>query len=315
MRRDSSKFMGIRKIDFATRPVQLMIVGAQKTGTTSLQRYLAQHPSICTHPQAEMAYFMLETEYNLDYDRAFQRFFKDCRAVHAVLLAKHVMVMYSPKAVKRLYNHNPDMHLLILLRNPIDRAYSAYWYARRMGWEDIETFEKAIDAEPARLKEGWWKWRNCAYLYNGTYVRHLGTLLECFKREQVHVYLTEELRKEPQKICHSIFSLFALDPVVALDLDRHHNVAKKARSETFAGLLAGFFAPQNPIRQTIRGLFPDELAHQLRDGLIRLNEIEFTPPPMNPETQVRMIEYFELLNTQLGELLGRDLSHWNNPTS
>jgi len=289
--------------------VQLIIVGAQKAGTTSLLRFLEQHPGICTHSQPEMAYFAIDAEYNLGYERAFHRFFRNCQAEHTILLAKHTMLMYLPEAVKRLYDHNPEVQLVVLLRNPIDRAYSAYWYARRMGWETIETFEKAVDTEPARLQDGWFKWRNCAYLFNGTYIKPLSTLLEHFGKEQIHVFLTEELKEEPLRVCYSVFELFTLPPI-ALDLNHRHNRAKRARSETLARVLARFLAPQNTVRRAIRGFFSDELAHRLRNGVNRLNETEFTPPPMSPETRVRLSEYFEPFNAQLSELLERDFSHW-----
>lgn len=298
------------------RPVQLMIIGAQKAGTTSLLQYLAQHPYVCTHGQSEMAYFMIDSEYDMGYDRAFQRFFGNCQAEYTVLMAKHAMLMYSLKAVKRLYSHNPPMRLVVLLRDPIERAYSAYWYARRMGWENIETFREAIEAEPARLRrEGWLKWRNCAYLYNSTYIKHMVTLFENFEKEQVHVYLTEELRRDPAGICRSILTSFRLDSTVDLDLGHRHNTAKKARSEIVARFLAKLLTPQNPIKQFARSFVSDERAYQLREKLLRLNETEFTPPPINPSTRAHLEEYFEPHNAELVKLLELDLSHWNHSTS
>ena len=131
------------------QPIQLMIVGTQKSGTSSLLRYLAQHPDIHTHSQSEMTFFLQDHEYTRGYESAYAKYFAQC-SENCKLIAKNVMVMYSHDIMQRIYQHNPKIHLVVLLREPVARAYSAYWWARRRGWENITSFEEALAAEQHR---------------------------------------------------------------------------------------------------------------------------------------------------------------------
>jgi hypothetical protein len=292
------------------RPIQLMIVGAQKAGTTSLFRYLAQHPAICAHPQRELSFFVDDAVYQRGYGDIFGRAFGDCPD-ESMLLAKHVMLMYSQAAVERLHEHNSEIHVVAVLRNPVERAYSAYWYARRRGWEHLPTFEEALAAEPLRLVEGWFRWRNCAYLHNSTYDQPIERLRTRFGMDQVHVFATEDLRSDPENVCQCIFGLLGIDVSFVPQVDTQHNPSAMARSEPIARALARFLAPHNPIRRAIRPLLPNSWAYRLRYRALHLLDKSFTQPPMETEIRQRLVEQFRPHNARLAELLGRDLGHWN----
>jgi len=293
------------------RPVQLVIAGAQKAGTTSLFQHLQQHPEIHAHEQREMCYFVTD-EFKRGYDGVFKKYYGEVDE-KGIILAKHVMIMYSQEAIDRLYDHNPDAQIVLLLRNPVRRAYSAYWYARRMGWEKLRQFEDALKAEPGRLREGWLKWSNCAYLYNGEYHLHVKRILGRFNKRQLHIYLLEDLKEDPQRICLEIFALFDIDSGFVPDAGERHNEATQARSETLARAYAAFLRPNNPVKRAIRALFPYTFLYRVRQNLKEANKKSFTPPPMNPETKEYLVRYFKSHNDQLGELIGRNVEHWNVP--
>lgn len=292
------------------KKIDLMIVGAQKSGSTSLFRYLSEHPEFHAHRHSEMSFFMYDHEYREGYERAFSRYFGRFPAGKSVLLAKHAMAMYSGTALERIHRHNPDICIAVILRNPLDRAYSAYWYARRNGWEDALTFEDALDREKARLREGWLKWRNSAYVFNGSYYPHVKRLYDTFGEGRVHVFLLEDLQKSPLDVCKALIYHFDVsadfDPSVA----KRHNRGGMARSEGLARAFAWFLQPDNPVKNAVRTLTPDSLSYRLREGFLKLNEREFTPPPMDPGTRTRLAGHFRPLNCRLGELLGRDLAGW-----
>lgn len=294
------------------RPIQLIIAGAQKAGTTSLLQYLSQHPDIDTHPHREMSYFLNSDEYDRGYAKAFARYFGHTSGREGVLLAKHVMIMYSPEAIKRLKYHNPNTVLITLIRNPVNRAYSAYWYARRRGWENSNSFEDAIMQEASRLREGWYKWRNCAYLYNGLYHEHITHMYQHFRKERVHVFLTEDLTSSFSAVCQQIISSVNIESAFLPDVRTIHNVSAAARSESLARASASFLQSDNMMKKLCRFLIPDTILYKLRYALLKLNEREFIPPPINPSTRENLIEYFKPFNAQLSDLLGRDLSHWSS---
>lgn len=289
-----------------TKPIQLMIVGAEKSGTSSLSRYLEQHPNICSHEQREMTYFVNDEEYAQGYAKTYPRYFSKCKNDQSILLGKNVGVMYWPEAVKRLWNHNPNCQLVAILRNPVDRAYSAYWYARRMGWEDLESFEEAIAAEPIRFKEGGLKRRYCAYLDRGIYHKQLAVLFEHFERNQVHVFLFEGLKSDPVGMCHKIYKAVGIDADYIPQVSGQYNKAAIPRSPVLSKLLSS----AHPLKRAVRKLLSDRVSFLIREQIRLLNEKTLSPPLMKPETRAYLGEYFMSPNLELGKLLGRDLSQW-----
>ena len=300
--------------------IQLMIVGAQKSGTSSLLRYLAQHPDIHTHAQPEMTFFLQAREYTRGYEWAFAKYFTGEQSRDEIedkkLIAKNVMVMHSPEIMQRIYEHNPDIHLLVLLREPVARAYSAYWWARRRGWENIRTYEEALTAEDARLNEDWFKWRQCTYQYNSIYYPHVKNLITQFGSSRVHCILTDDLKENAQAVCQQLFKHIGVRTDFKPLIGERHNQATMPRSERFNYLFTQFLASHNSIRRAIRKLVPDAAAYKLRKAILDWNDkpqknLNSTPPPLNPETREQQMAYFKPFNEQLAELLGRDLSAWN----
>ena len=297
-----------------------MIVGAQKSGTSSLLRYLAQHPDIHTHAQPEMTFFLQQREYARGYAWAFAKYFageQDRTEVKdKYLIAKNVMVMHSPEVLQRIYEHNPEVHLVVLLREPVARAYSAYWWARRRGWEHIKTYEAALAAEEARLNEDWFKWRQCAYQYNSIYYPHVKNLIAQFGSKRVHCILTDDLKEDAGAVCEQLFNHIGVRTDFRPVIGERHNQAVMPRSERFNYLFTQFLASHNPLRRIIRKFIPDATAYKLRKAILDWNDkpqknMESVPPPISPETRERQMTYFKPFNEQLAELLDRDLSSWN----
>jgi len=288
------------------KQIQLMIVGAQKAGTSSLIRYVGEHPNICIPIRPEMNYFTRDDQYILGYKKIFPIFFKSLKNQSSIVMAKQASLMYLPKCVKRLRDHNQEMHLVALLRNPIDRAYSAFWFFRRVGREVIRSFEEALEAEQDRLKENFHKWHHCAYLDRGIYFKQILTLYDYFPRENVHISLFDDFKKNPSEVCQSIFGLFDL-PNFIINVGTHYNKASIARSEK----VAHFMASKNPIKKFVRHFMPDKTAFYINNYLRRLNRKKLEPPKMRYDTRKRLLEYFSPYNKELSKLLNRDLSHWN----
>lgn len=291
--------------------IQLMIVGSQKSGTSSLLRYLSQHPDIWTHPQPEMTYFLQDHEYKRGYDSAYAKYFSKCPG-DKYIIAKNVMVMCSSEKMQRIFEHNPNINLIVLLREPIARASSAYWWARRRGWENIKTFEEALVAEEQRHNEDWFKWRQCLYKFNSTYSLHINNLYSLFGRDKVHCFLTDALKTNAIGICQQIYDIMGISSDFKPQVSDRINQAAMPRSEKFGYLFTQFLASRNPLRRAIRRLVPDTAAYKLRKAVLDLNDKPFTPPPLNPNTQNELYNYFKPYNEKLSELIGQDLTHWQN---
>lgn len=291
------------------KSIQLMIVGAQKSGTSSLLRYLAQHPEIYTHAQPEMTYFLQDHEYESGYESGYAKYFSDCPDDQNII-AKNVMVMCSTEKMQRIYEHNPDMNLIVLLREPVSRASSGYWWARRRGWENLKTIEEALEVEEARHKEDWFKWRQCLYKFNSTYSQHVRTLYSLFGSDRVHCFLTDVLKTNAIGICQEIYSILGIDSDFKPIVTDRVNQAAMPRSEKLGYIFTQFLASRNPLRRAIRKLVPDKAAYKLRKVVLDLNDKPFTPPPLNLNTQIELYNYFIPYNEELSDLIGQDLTHW-----
>ncbi len=293
------------------KSIRVMLVGAPKAGTTSLYRYAAQHPDFISHHQPELSYFFGDDEYQHGYDACVAKYYPDAPVGEALPIAKHVFTMYSPNAVQRLKEHNPKAHIFALLRNPVRRAYSSFWYARRRGWEKATTFEQAIKWEADQPADNWLPHRDRMHLHVGVYHPHIKSLHDTFGKERVHIFLTDDLAADPARLCKTIFEAAGIDPGFPPNLTTAHNPASAAKSEPAARVLAGMLKSKNPIKRVVRKLIPHRLAYRARRTLLRLNEKPFTPPPMNEQTQRKLLDHFAPHNDALAELIGRDLGEWS----
>jgi len=288
------------------RPIDAMIVGAQKGGTTALASYLDQHPAICSHRRMELAYFVDERDYALGWAANAERYFGTCRR-DALLLGKSVTLMTSPTLVERLQLHNPAMRLIAVLRNPVDRAYSAYWWARQNDYESLPTFEAALDADPARHRGRIAAVRATSYVEFGRYADHLAYLAAAFPAAQLQVHLYEDLAVDAASVCQRTFEFLGVDSSVRVDVGQRVNAASSPRSRR----LAQAFAVQSPLKRAVRRALPARLTDGPWQRLKDLNRTSFSPPPMAPATRARLTRAFAADNERLAAMLGRDLSAWS----
>lgn len=281
--------------------IDLFIAGVQKSGSTSLYQYLVQHPDLLSHPQKEMTFFYNDDEYAQGYESAFQRYFHNASEVeYKKVMAKHILVLSSRKALDRLWAHNPESKLVVVLRDPISRAYSAYWYARRLGREGRTTFEQAIADEIKKIYTGAENNLDMAYLYGGQYSDHLRYAMSLFPRESIHVYTTDRLRNFATQICNDLFASIKLCPH-PVQATYTHNEFAMARSEYLAKAFDAFM--RSKLRKAIRRCLPDRLSYRMRYAFWALNEKKAPQPPMKLETRLMLQEYFSSYNRELAQML------------
>lgn len=185
----------------ASARIQLVIGGAEKSGTSSLKHHIGEHPAVSMHAQVEIMHFALDDQHALGFDHARNWYYPDASGV---LAGKSVAAMHLDRASERLRDHNPEVRVVLVLRNPVDRAYSAYWHARRRGREHLETFEAALDAEERRrTANGTSSAHRLLYRQRGRYVPQIERLMERFP-DTLDLYLLEDLDADPVRICQSV---------------------------------------------------------------------------------------------------------------
>lgn len=291
--------------DMATNVIKSMIIGAAKAGTSSLLRYLAQHPDICTHQQSEMSFFVLDWEYQTGYSTVFNTYFDQCDS-EGFFLAKSAELLYRQDAVLKLRAHNPDIHLIIMLRNPIERAYSSFWFEKRRGREQAATFEDALSSNSKRVQVEWRQEKNCMYLEQSRYIDYLPFIFDTFDKKQIHIYLMEDVKKDAVGVCQEIYKYFGLNAEFTPDIMRRHNSAAKVRSESMAHLMV----TPSIGKRLARLMVPNKIRWYIKQRLTSMNETPFSPPPIKPETRKKLLAHFDPYNRQLADMLQRDLNHW-----
>lgn len=169
-----------------------IIIGSQRCGTTSLYTYLAQHPQILTPIKKEMDFFSWHFDRGIDWYLAH---FPPMPAGEQFLTGEASPSYFdSRSAPQRLYRAFPEVKLVVLLRNPVDRAISQFYRLTDLNWE-VRSFDRAISDEIARLAQ------NPAYiigeepgnyLARGRYIEFIKNWLDFFPKEQLLILKSED---------------------------------------------------------------------------------------------------------------------------
>lgn len=287
-----------------SKPVDIAIVGVQKAATSSLQFYLGQHPQILTHSEKEFTFFLRDEEYNAGYAGSFKKYFPGLYLEKKILI-KNVGIIFWEEVIQRLYNHNPEAKLILVLRNPVSRAYSAYWFAKMQGYETEDSFESALQPGRKNIDDRINKGM-IAYLERGNYVSQIKMLYKYFSPQKVRIVLLEDLKENPSKLLKELFSFCEVDTSFDPVLYNKVNVASYSRLPWLSRMI------KRPgiLRKGIRNMLPEKVKNRLLSRIKKINRKEFTPPEMNPETKLKLIQHFKPMIDELSTLLNRDLSHW-----
>jgi hypothetical protein len=236
------------KVRLEQRPVghapDYIIVGTQKGGTTSLHRYLTEHPQVSGGRGKEIHFFSWKYDRGLDWYLA--RFPPDGEA--KVLGEASTSYLCHPEAPARVRRVLPDVKLIVLLRNPVDRAYSQYQMNVKKGYEAL-TFEDALAAEPQRLCDAESRsdphWRYASYTTRGLYAEQLEWWLAEFPREQLLVLKSESFFARPDEGLQQALAFLGLPAWSPASYEVHNPGSyHDMRPETRARLAAQF-APHN----------------------------------------------------------------------
>ena len=193
------------------------LVGAAKAGTTSLWMYLKQHPEIYMPPTIETkepSFFCHLYGYK-DFN-SYLGLFSNAKGKKAIGEAS-TPYLSSPESAAWIRQVFPEAKIIIVLRNPVERAYSLYNWMIREGYEWIYPFEKALTYEKKRLQDEHFKYYNSQYYYNylyfhsGLYSIQVKRYTEIFRKDKVHIILFEELKSDPLKTIQSVYEFLNVD--------------------------------------------------------------------------------------------------------
>jgi hypothetical protein len=203
--------------------VNFLVVGAQKSGTTALHDYLENHPNICLATSKEVHFFDND-EYFLPPKPDYKLYHR-----HFNLTSRHEIVgevtpsyMFWINAPRRIWEYNPEMKIIAILRNPIERSYS-HWNMQRYLKKDNRSFLEAITGEAEVCKMSL-PLQNLpfSYIARGFYTEQLRRLLTFFPRNQILIIRHENLLTEPTNVLKEIYNFLGIQSrEIAVPVSKH----------------------------------------------------------------------------------------------
>jgi hypothetical protein len=291
----------------STRKIDLMIIGAQKAGTTSLQNYLNEHPEILGHPQIEFGYFKDDKTYANGYENEFSRHFTSGSVNGAkAVIAKNTGMYDSEKALERLQQHNSDCKLVFIVREPVSRAYSSYSMEKFNGWLKRDFSELKTVIEKKQFDDVMYKF----FIRLGLYSDYLKSIYKYFPREQVKIVLFERLKKDPVSVCREIFQWLKVDPSFTPGTEKEYNVTQKPKSELFSKILINLRKESNPLKKLAKKVLPYTVFTRIGTSLVEFNKSSKKAEPISQEMREYLHSYFEPYNKELEEMAKINLDSW-----
>jgi hypothetical protein len=277
-----------------------MIIGAAKSGTSSVVRLLHAAPRVAGNPTgAEVGYFTADEEFARGAPSARKKYF-DSDSADLLRIGKSAGLLYSRPGLERLAADSPTVRTAVLIREPVARAHSAYVWATRAGYE-TDSFADAIrreldgrvlDLPRPELRD---------YVARGEYARYLEQAYEIFGADRVDVITFEEFTRDPVACANRLLAPFGREVGAVADADTHANRSRSVRSQRFARIV------RSPaLRKPLRAALPPRAKAGLARAAHRLNDKQAAPrQPLDAETRELLVAHFRPWNERLTTLLGR----------
>jgi hypothetical protein len=250
-----------------------LIVGGQRCGTTSMYKALIQHPLVMGPVLRKgVHYFDMAYDQPLSWYRAhFPLTATAARRSQpndaAVTFESSPYYLYHPLAAARIARDLPDVRLLVLVRDPVERAYSAHSHELARGFEDVADFATALELEPERLRGEEERlrtdpqarsvaFRHHAYVQRGQYVDHLDRLAAEVGRDRIHVIDSHQFFTEPLPVYGRVLDFLELPHGPAPTFDQHNARSRSELSDSLRATLSAHFEPYDRALEGWLGTIP-----------------------------------------------------------
>lgn len=292
-----------------------LIIGAAKSGTTALFQYLEQHPEVFLSDPKEPHFLALEGT-QLNFRGPGDDHMMNSRAVtqldrYAPLFAKagnkraigegSVSTLYYPESIGRIQKYLPGVKIICMLRQPADRAFSAFSYMQMRAYEPLDSFEEALRQEPERIAQGWhhiWHYRRM-----GLYYEQVKRFLDAFGKDRVRIYLFDDFKTNPRTILRDCFDFLDIDPNFEPTKEPAPLVSGKPKSQ----LLQKVVNRATSLRKMLKLLLPSPLRDKMRK---KFDQINLQREKLEPQLRAELTASFRDDMLQLQDLINRDLAAW-----
>jgi len=286
-----------------------IIVGAPKAGTTSLYHYLSGHSEVFMSEPKEVNYFSKdEIEEQGLYYKAFKaknlaeykKLFIDVNNEKAIGEGS-VSYLFYPKTAAKIKEIIPNVKIIILLRNPVERGYSHYLMDYRMGLTNL-SYEEIV-YKTSRHKDINLYYQQFVEL--GLYYEQVKRYLDIFGKEQVKIYLQEDLRNKSEKVILDLYDFLNISDSCTIDTTQEHNAFSMPKNKLIHKLYAS-----HTIRIVTKTIFSNVLKEKVKNLFFERKK----KPKLDKKLKEDLQNLYREDIKKLEQLIGRDLSKWYKET-
>lgn len=293
-----------------------LLAGAPRSGTTALTRYLEQHPQIGVCRPKEPHYLALRARgatftgpgdditinanSTLDHD-SYAGMLDEARTVASIVGDGSVTGLYLwPDVATSLDDEFVgEPRIVLMLRNPVDRAYSSFLYQRQRGFEECDSFGEALERETQRRENGhqhMWHYRACS-----RYAEQIERLLADVPRSRVGVFIFEDFQADPQQVANDVATFLGADPFTFAPVE---DVNRSGEPRSFAVAKMLRFARGIPaVRALTKTLTSEATRNRAKQALSSY-------PEMSASLRSDMLDEFAGDRRYVEQLTGRRLDAW-----
>ncbi len=302
------------------------LVGAAKAGTTSLHNYLKAHPNLFFSPVKEPNYFSTDIQpenFSANYRKNtflntekyfnnkplkklqltfvrkkehYQQLFENANGYKAIGESS-TSYLYSETAAQNIKKYNPQAKIIIIIRNPLERAFSHYLMALKFGFTS-KSFQAAIKADIERKKKGWGI--SELFIELGLYYKQIKRYLDHFPARQVKIFLFDDFEKNPEKVIGECFEFLELKPL-PLDSFPVYNKASAPRFKHLNRIMT-----KTGIKDIAGKIAPPKAKKALKSIAFSNNKQQ----EIDLQTANLLKKYFNDDIQLTAKLINKDLNHW-----
>jgi hypothetical protein len=292
-----------------------LIIGAAKSGTSSLHNYLNQHPQVFMPSYNKEGMKVKEPRFlikDLVQHRLhngiwtfeeYQSLFADVKDEKAIGESTVLYLYYYKHAINNIKHYlGEDVKIIIMLRNPADRAYSAFQHVSR-GFKESNSFEKSLEIEEGRMEREENLTPMVMYKGMGMYFEMVKAYKESFKN--VHIIFYEDFRDNIEFEMNKIYNFLEILNNIEINLVTRHNVGgKRWKNEKMKHI----FMKNSLIKSILKFVLPKKFREEIHNHLVNASTNKVMP--MRDETRKALNDYFKQDIKNLSKLLNKDLQHW-----
>lgn len=271
------------------RQPDFFVVGAAKSGTTAIWNYFQQHPDIFVTKdiaQKELGYY--SNQYGITDKDYYLSFFKNAKPNQIIGEVTHVYLS-SEESAEWIKREVPNAKIIIMLRNPAERAYSLYNWMTMHGYEELSSFEKALKREK-QILAGIFKnkklnhtfLQNYLYLTSGLYYRQVQRYFNIFGKDNVKIIEYQDFKIKQEEVLDEIFNFLEVSNI-KLEMNRKVNTSKRLISVKLQAFSRRILFSKYSKNKFLKIIF---------NTIIKYNVIQKKPKLMKKKTEIEIKKYY-----------------------